>query len=88
MKGRGTGFGVYGGWLGDEGEAMWNCKWGETYFLPKHPLAPRENGCEASNVSFPAWPSQRSGLNSHGEEKLAWEMLAAMGLVETIVYEN
>jgi hypothetical protein len=69
-------------------EGMGTGKWRDTYFLPKHPLAPREKGCEASSVSFPAWPSQRSGLNSHGEEKLAWERLAAMGLVETIVYEK
>lgn len=55
------------------------------YFLPKQPLAPKENGCVASNMSFSLWPSHLSGQNSSGDLKFADDKLAATGFVDTMV---
>ena len=55
------------------------------YFLPKQPLAPKENGCVASNMSFSLWSSHLSGENSSGDLKFAVDKLAATGFVDTMV---
>ena len=57
-----------------------------TYFLPRQPRGPRENGCAASNMSRLFFPSHRSGLNLNGDSKFAVDKLVATGLVDTIVY--
>lgn len=57
----------------------------DPYFLPKQPLAPKENGCAASKMSFSFNPSHLSGRNSKGDWKFADDKLAATGFVETMV---
>lgn len=42
----------------------------KTYFLPRHPLGPELNGCDASFISVHSGSVQRSGLNVYGSWKL------------------
>lgn len=55
------------------------------YFLPKQPLAPKENGCVASKISLLFRSNHLSGRNSRGDSKFAEDKLAATGFVETMV---
>ena len=63
------------------------CRSIRTYFLPKQPLAPSENGCAASKMSVLFSSSHLSGRNSRGESKFAEDRLAATGFVETMVWK-
>jgi len=54
-------------------------KRGRAHFLPMQFLAPMENGCTTSRLSFSkcSLPSQREGAKMSGELKLRREWLAA-----------
>jgi hypothetical protein len=46
---------------------------------------PYENGCDASRSSPDVSPNQRSGLNVKGSLKLAVDIEAAKGFVDTVI---
>jgi hypothetical protein len=53
-----------------------------TYFLPRHPLGPKLNGCDASFISVHSGSVQRSGSNEYG----SWKFRASWVTVHAEVY--
>lgn len=56
-----------------------------TYLRPIQTRGPYEKGCDASRSSPESLSSQRSGLNVNGSLKLAVDMEAANGFVDTVI---